>query len=311
MSYHIIDISTNGVTLSAKDGQFVCRNPDNTMHKLPMEDVGAVLVNTFSACIHNSFLVSAAKHRVAVVICDKFRPVSMVLPVQRATDTLLTRAQIQMPMRALTAMWRRTVDAKCANQYDLVSRISADDERLLQDFRIAMQSRDVGKEGVCARCYWSLLSKALKIEKFRRERDGDGLNGLLNYGYAVLLLRVEQKLLGCGLDPLYGMGHYPRERSMPLAYDIMEPFRPVVDEMIYEWVRNKSGEGHDDALTVTREYKQYIQGMVETVHGYEKLCGLSLDKILELVIRSFRVALTSGKEASYRPWIRRSSRWAG
>ena len=48
MSYHIIDISTNNVSLSAKDGQLVCKSPDDTVRKLPMEDIGAVLINSFS-----------------------------------------------------------------------------------------------------------------------------------------------------------------------------------------------------------------------------------------------------------------------
>ena len=309
MSYHIIDISTNNASLSSKDSQLVCRNPDGIVRKLPMEDIGAVLINCFSAQLHSSFLIEAAKRKVAVILCEKFRPVSLVLPVQRSSDTILTRAQIQAPMKLLRTMWGKTVDAKCANQYELASRLCPDEDKALADFRISMKADAICKEGNCARLYWNLFSKALEIKGFRRLTNSHGLNGLLNYGYAVLMLRMEQKLLGCGLDPLYGMGHVPRERSLPLAYDMMEPFRPAVDELVYQWVK-RMGDS-EDVFVVNRPYKAMIQGLMEIRRPYRMSESISLDKIVEMTIKSYRDALTSGKDGKYRPWTRRSSRWDG
>lgn len=309
MSYHIIDISTNNVSLSVKDGQLVCRVPDVSDKKLPMEDIGAVLVNSFSAQFHSSFLIDAAKQKVAVVICDRFRPISIVLPVQRATDTLLTRAQIQAPRKLLRRMWEMTVDAKCSNQYELVSRLCPEERGRLSDFRVSMKGDAVFKEGNCARLYWSMFSRSLNIRGFRRLTRGDGLNSFLNYGYAVLMLRVAQKLLACGLDPLYGMGHALRERSLPLVYDIMEPFRPIVDELVYEWV--KTHENIEDTFAVSQDYKVVVQNMMEKKLQYQKISSLPLDRIVESVIKSYKQALHSGKHERYQPWIRRSSRWDG
>ena len=309
MSYHIIDISTKNVSLSVRDGQLICRNPDESVRKLPMEDIGAILVNCFSAQFHSSFLVEAAKRKVAVIVCERFRPVSLVLPVQRSSDTILTRAQIQAPMKLLRTMWGMTVDVKCANQYELVSRLCPDEEKALSDFRISLNADTINKEGNCARLYWNLYSKALGIKGFRRLTQGDGLNGLLNYGYAVLMLRIEQKLLCCGLDPLYGMGHVPRERSLPLAYDMMEPFRPAVDELIYRWVMGM--DASEEAFKVDRQYKAMIHGLMEQRYSYLKAESISLDKIVEMTLRSYREALLAGKPSRYRPWIRRNSRWDG
>ena len=309
MSYHIIDISTDNVSLSVKGGQLTCRDPDGSVRKLPMEDIGAILINCFSAQLHSSFLIEAAKSKIAVILCEKFRPVSLVLPVQRASDTILTRAQIQAPMKMLRTMWGMTVDAKCANQYELVSRLCPDEEISLSDFRISMKADTVCKEGNCARLYWNLFSKTLGIKGFRRLTQSDRLNGLLNYGYAVLMLRIEQKLLGCGLDPLYGMGHVPRERSLPLAYDMMEPFRPVVDELVYKWV--KSMNGAEEAFSVERPYKAMIHGLMEQRYPYRTSESISLDKIVEMTIKSYRDALISGKSVRYKPWIRKSSKWDG
>ena len=140
MSYHIIDISTNNASLSVKDKQLICRNPDESIRKLPMEDIGAILINSFSAQLHSSFLLEAAKNRIAVILCEKFRPISLVLPVQRASDTMLTRAQIQAPKQLVRKMWDMTIEAKCANQYELVLRLCLDEEKVLADFRISMKA---------------------------------------------------------------------------------------------------------------------------------------------------------------------------
>ena len=309
MSYHIIDISTTGASLSVKDGQLVSKNPDGSVNKLPMEDVGSVLINCFSAELHSSFLVSAAEHKVPVFLCDKFKPVSMVLPVQRSSDTLLTRAQIESPKRLLRILWQKTVDAKCENQYGYISEVVKEDKRL-EDFRVTKSRSDLTKEGNCARIYWDLYSAALAVDGFHRFRDDNGLNGLLNYGYAVLVLRVQQKLLACGLDPLYGIGHFTKERSLPLSYDIMEPFRPIVDEMICTWVREKDKLAGDGFYEVNKEYKRYIQSLMDRMIFYRKE-ELPLDTVLESVIKSFKSALLKGREAEYKPWIRRNSKWAG
>lgn len=309
MSYHIIDISTNNVRLSVKDGQFICKSPDGSVGSLPMEDVGAVLVNSFSAQFHSSFIIEAAKKKVAVIVCECFRPISLVLPVQRISDTILTRSQIQASARLKRHMWEATIRAKCMNQYEFVTRMCPEDKYRLQEFRVSMNGDVIFKEGNCARLYWNAFSRALALKKFRRDTQGRGLNGMLNYGYAVLMLRIEQQLLACGLDPLYGMGHVLRERSLPLAYDMMEPFRPVVDELIFDWVR--SHMGMEDVFSVSRDFKCQMQKIMEKKFLYPRTRLLTVDKISECVIRSYKRALISGKSTEYEPWIRRNLKWDG
>lgn len=309
MSYHIIDISTEGVTLSVRNNQLACKSPDGKEKSLPMEDISAILINTFSATLHNSFLISAAKNKVAVILCEKFRPVSMVLPVQRSSDTILTRAQITASRRLTEALWMKTIDAKCMNQYELIERIHPQDNPLFADFRVALKRKDTFKEGNCARCYWDLYSESLGLSGFRRLRDSYGLNGMLNYAYAILEIRVEQKLLAMGLDPLYGIGHAIKERSLPLAYDMMEPFRCAADEMIFDWIAERGT--NEEALAVNQPYKQAAHELTQRRFSYGMARNVRLDDIIDTVLRSFKSALLTGKITEYHPWTRRSSKWAG
>ena len=80
--------------------------------------------------------------------------------------------------------------------------------------------------------------------------------------------------------------------------------------MICSWVREKDKAGGEGLYEVDKDYKRYIQLLMERKVVYQKE-ELSLDAVLELVIKSFRRALISGKESEYKPWIRRNSKWVG
>ena len=255
MSFHIVSIDSPQCSISCRDGQLVCKTAEGE-RKLPIEDVASIIITSFSAQIHSHLFLEAAKHGVALIICEAFKPVSLVLPANRSTDTLLTRALLKIDEKTVARFWQATIDAKCRNQHLLAAHMRPEDAGLAA-LRDAAWSRKPHKEAVCAKMFWqifgrtaaeanaegselSTLSPQLASGPFTRERSGGGLNNLLNYGYAVLLSTVLQKLFGVGLDPTFGISHVTRERCTPLAYDLMEPFRPCVDWRIVQWVRHLS-----------------------------------------------------------------------
>ena len=221
---------------------------------------------------------------------------------------MLTRAQIGASARFADTVWMKTIDAKVSNQFDLLTHLCGKDSRL-ESFRVAMKRSDRFKEGNCARVYWDLLSERLALRDFRRQREGGSFNSLLNYGYGVLVTRVLQKLLAYGLDPMYGVGHVVRERAMPLAYDMMEPFRVAFDMEIFKWVdaRRRSME----PLLVDDGFKSMAHEILKQRHPYREAKSVPLEAIIDAVIQSLKRAFVLGKTTEYRPWIRRSSRWDG
>jgi CRISPR-associated protein Cas1 len=304
MSFHIVSIDAPNCSLSCRDGQLTCRTDDGE-RRLPLEDVAAIIVTSFNASIHSHLFLEAAKHGVALIICEAFKPVSLLLPANRSTDTLLSRAVLDLEPRVREALWRRTVDAKCHNQATLAAFIAPHDGGL-PDLRRAAVSRNPHKESMCARLFWGVFGRALGREDFRRvPGEAAGLNALLNYGYAVLLSTVLQKLFAVGLDPTWGLSHAPRERATPLAYDLMEPFRPCVDWRVWQWTRR-----HPDPATwqVTKEYRGWVTGFaLERVEHLE--FTLEVRGVIEGVVRSFRRAVMENAVRPYRPWIPEPGRW--
>src|SRR5471032_219601 len=96
MSYHIVNIDSPQCSVSCRDGRLVCKSDDGEK-SLPLEDVASIIITSFSANIHSHLFLEAAKHGVSLIICEAFKPVSLVLPANRSTDTLLTRALLGLP----------------------------------------------------------------------------------------------------------------------------------------------------------------------------------------------------------------------
>jgi CRISPR-associated protein Cas1 len=305
MSYHIVSIDSPQCSISCRDGQLTCRTDDGE-RKLPLEDVASIIVTSFSASIHSELIVQAAKHGVALIICEAFKPVSLLLPANRSTDTLLTRAQISLSEKIRAQLWQKTVDAKCQNQFSLAAAI-APGEKSLDGFRGTAYGKKAHKEAICAKLFWQIWGRSLNQPEFNRDHKAGGLNALLNYGYAVLLSTMLQKLFGVGLDPTFGISHAPRERSTPLAYDLMEQFRPCVDWRVYQWVKQHP-ETKD--WEVSKEYRKWVTGFPLERVEYLDLT-LEIQGVIEGVVRSFRRAVLLKQPQLYKPWTPRNSKWAG
>ena len=91
------------------------------------------------------------------------------------------------------------------------------------------------------------------IEGFTREREGIPPNNLLNYGYAILRAIVARALVTSGLLPTLGIHHHNRYNAYCLADDVMEPYRPYVDELVYSIVK-----GHENYDELTKDLKTIL-----------------------------------------------------
>src|SRR5580704_6635037 len=157
MSYHIVSIDSPQCSLSCRDGQLTCVNAA-TERKLPLEDVASIIITSFSASIHSELFLEAAKHGVALIICESFKPVSLVLPANRSTDTLLSRAMISLTPKARALLWQRTVDAKCQNQFSLAQHIAPGD-KAVEQLRETAFGKKPHKEAICAKMFWQVFGR--------------------------------------------------------------------------------------------------------------------------------------------------------
>ena len=103
MSYHVVDVDRPSCELTCRKGQLTLLAEDGN-RALPVEDVSSVIVNGFDVRLHKQLLVELGKAGAGLVICENYKPVSILLPANRSTDTLLTRKLAAMSPRLQAAL---------------------------------------------------------------------------------------------------------------------------------------------------------------------------------------------------------------
>jgi len=101
--------------------------------------------------------------------------------------------------------------------------------------------------------------------KFDSRRGGGGrisnryasdiINVLLNYGYTVLAGEICKFVNGLGLDAYYGFYHRTHSGFQALVYDIIEPFRWLVEYSVFKFANNHNNLISSKSYTWTREGK--------------------------------------------------------
>lgn len=170
-------------------------------------------------------------NNVAVIFCDAgHMPNSMLLNLDgHHLQNELFRFQIDASEPLKKNLWKQTIEAKIRNQAALLHKLGKNGN-LLKPFYSNVKSGDPdNREGVAARIYWAEMYGP----DFTRDRYGSWPNNLLNYAYIVLRAAVARALTGSGLLPTLGLFHHNRYNAFCLADDIMEPYRPFADEMIF------------------------------------------------------------------------------
>lgn len=301
MSYHIISIDAPVCDITCSRGQLIVSSADGN-RQVPMEDVASIVITSFKCTISSSFLVEAAKCKVSVIICETYKPISILLPADRATDTALLRNLASLPSQLKKRLWQKTVDAKCDNQLHIASAWSPQHD-LLSSLRDAVSTRRDSKEAESARAYWRIFSNLYTNNEFSRGRDSGGFNSLFNYSYAILLSCVLRYLLAVGLDPTFGIFHKPRAHAAPLAYDLMEPFRPAFDDCVVNWInlRRIEGMSPEAIADISPDFRKHVLSVLLRPVSYNN-SSLPLKNVIELVVRSFRAAVSSLQSGPYEPW---------
>ena len=171
----------------------------------------------------------------AIITCDSTDlPVGLMLPLcGNTTQSERFRTQIDASLPLKKQLWQQTVRQKILNQAAVLSKNTGAIVKNMQVWANEVRSGDPDNfEARAAAYYWRNLFPTLP--NFVRGREGDPPNNLLNYGYAILRACVARGLVGSGLLPTLGIHHHNRYNAYCLADDIMEPYRPYVDDLVVQ-----------------------------------------------------------------------------
>lgn len=258
----------NPAYLSLRNGQMIIKLPevetDSNLHEAlkkqaevtkPIEDLGVVVLDNRRITITQGLLEALLENNCAIITCDsRSLPVGLMLPLYgNTTQNERFRCQIDSSVPLRKQLWQQTIKAKIANQAAVLAACTDTPVKTLQRWAEEVRSGDPDNiEGRAAAYYWrNFFSNTPIGNGFTRDREGEAPNNLLNYGYAILRAVVARALVSSGLLPTLGIHHHNRYNAYCLADDIMEPYRPYVDELVHSIV----SEQDTDLQELTKDLK--------------------------------------------------------
>lgn len=230
--------------LTLADGQIVVGQEDGDA-RVPIEDTAWIVVDSPRTTLTASLVAACMDAGVALVFTDaRHTPSGLLLPFHRhhlQADVAALQAAASAPLRK--RLWQQIVRRKIENQAAVLDAVGAPGANGLRETAKRVGSGDPGNlEAQAARAYWRRL-----WPDFVREDAGDRRNAMLNYGYAVLRAGVARALVATGLLPCFGLHHASVSNAFNLADDLLEPFRPFVDERVWRAVEGRPSR---DEMTV-------------------------------------------------------------
>lgn len=255
----------NPAYLSVKNSQLVVKQTDKesqeeVVRTVPVEDIGVVVLEDRQITITNVVLDALLQNNCAVITCDeKHMPSGMLLPLEGNTvqsERFGNQIEASLPLKK--QLWQQTVQAKIRNQASVLKRLSGVETGCMLAWANDVKSGDSDNlEGRAAAYYWKNVFP--QLPGFTRDREGEMPNNLLNYGYAIVRAVIARALVSSGLLPTLGIHHHNRYNAYCLADDIMEPYRPYVDELVIKIMRSGVDYGE-----LTPELKRQLLGLPVT-----------------------------------------------
>ena len=229
---------------------------------IPIEDIGVVVLDHKQITISHGLINHLLANNCALISCDNnHMPTGLILPLDgNSIQGERFYQQINMSLPLKKQLWQQTIQAKISNQRTVLQRYRKDVKiGNMRKWECEVRSGDaMNLEARAAAYYWKNVFPS--IPGFVRGRDEAPPNQLLNYGYAILRAVIARALVGAGLLPTLGIHHHNRYNAYCLADDIMEPYRPYIDEIVINMVDNNNY----DTLS-TKHKQEFLQLPVKEV----------------------------------------------
>ena len=252
----------NKSSISSKNLQLVIKSEIRET-TIPIEDIGFLVIDNNETYLSIPAMNLLIENNTAVIICNaNHLPNGMFLNLNsHHIQQEIFRNQIEASIPLKKQLWQQTIVEKISNQGILLEQITGKKNSFEFLASKVLSGDTTNMEGVAASQYW----KDFLETDFKRERFGDYPNNFLNYGYAILRAATARALSGSGMLNTLGIHHKSKYNAFALADDIMEPFRPIVDEKVYELMQN-----YDEQELNTLLKSELLQILTRTVYFKEE-----------------------------------------
>lgn len=196
-----------------------------------LSEIDTIIVDSIAVSISSYLLKELADNKINIIFCDEkhnpFGELSSFYSSHNTSKKILT--QIKWNNKQKDELWSLIVKNKIINQALLLHKIKSDNYELLMNYVNDVRVGDkTNREAHSAKVYFN----SLFTKKFIRNASDD-INAALNYGYSILLSNFNKEIINNGYLTQLGIHHKSEFNQFNLACDLMEPFRPIIDNFVY------------------------------------------------------------------------------
>lgn len=224
-------VISKSAKLSIKNNN-LCVDNDDGVATLPFKDILCLMLESKQATITSALMSKLAEMKIVLITCDdSHNPNGIFLPYcghYQASGVL--RRQIALSNHTKAVLWQKIIKQKVQNQAALLSKKDIKTaQKLIHLSKIVKLGDATYVESNAAVIYFP----SLFYKNFSRE-ELCGINSALNYGYGIVRAIITRALAISGLNTNLGIKHDNLYNQFNLADDIIEPYRPFVDMVVYE-----------------------------------------------------------------------------
>ncbi len=199
--------------------------------KIHLSEIHTLIIESTAVSLTAALLCELIQQKIKVIFCDRKRnPLSELLPYYGSYESSAKiRQQISWDMETKGLIWSEIVSEKIHRQQELLIKIEQNDRaKLLEKYIDNIEEADsTNREGHAAKVYFG----GIFGKDFSRAQDSP-INAALNYGYSILLSSFNKEIVSAGYLTQIGIFHDNMFNPYNLASDLMEPFRPLIDEIV-------------------------------------------------------------------------------
>lgn len=255
MSWRTVVVA-NRCKLSYQNNYLIIRNEDNNM--IHLSEIDTIIIDSTLVSITSYLLAELVKRKIKVLFCDEKRnPISELVPLYGSHNTSKRiLQQIKWNDEVKGKIWANIIKNKIFNQASLLEKLEKEEAQLLFKYCDEVEHNDAtNREGHAAKVYFNSI-----FGKDFIRHSGGNINAALDYGYSLLTSNISKEIVSNGCITQIGIKHKNEFNFFNLAYDIVEPFRVLVDSVVAENIDKEFDKGYRYELISLLNTKLKIEG---------------------------------------------------
>lgn len=247
---------------------------------VPLADIHTLVIDNQMISITVPLIVKCSEYNINLIICSmEHMPVSYINPFTgNFQSAMMLKKQISWDEYIKGIIHKKIIKNKIENQYSLLKHFNLNINTIskMVDFSYEVDSYDLtNREGLAAKMYF----REPFGTDFKRFEE-DPVNAGLNYGYSILRSQISKTIIAKGLNPSLGIFHKGYNNPFNLSDDIIEVFRPLIDEYVYLYLKDAIIFKKEHRLQIISQTTKevYIEGKRQTIFNAIRIY---LEKIIE------------------------------